>query len=170
MTRDEVKKIIQIIVATYPNFKPSDPKSTVDAWYFFLEAYKYQDIAVALKTYVNTSGSGFAPSASELIALVTKPLELERMTEQEAWALVRKAICNSGYHAEEEFGKLPDDIKRIVGSPNMLKTWSQNTYEALDSVVASNFQRSYRAISSKQDFMLKLPTEIKERLLIEGGD
>ena len=164
MTREETKKIIQIIVATYPNFKPSDLKSTVDAWYFFLEEFKYQDIAVALKTFVNTSGSGFAPSAAELIALITKPAEMMELTEQEAWAMVRKAVSNSFYGAEQEFEKFPEAVQKAVGSPQMLRNWGQSTFEALDSVIASNFQRSYRTIVNRKEFVGKLPVEARLKL------
>lgn len=163
MERSETRKIIQILVATYPNFKPADLTDTVDAWQFFLADYKYNDIAVALKTYVSTSGSGFAPSAAELIAMIHKPAQAAQLTEQEAWALVRKAAENGSYHAEEEFDKLPPMVQRAVGSANMIRNWAREDYKVLDSVIASNFQRSYRAIADSEDFKGRLPIEARTR-------
>ena len=48
MTRDEAKRIIQIMVATYPNYKPNDLSDTVDVWHMMLEEYRYPEIAAAL--------------------------------------------------------------------------------------------------------------------------
>jgi len=32
MTRDECKKLIMIMSATYPNYKPADISMTIDVW------------------------------------------------------------------------------------------------------------------------------------------
>ena len=54
MDRNEVKKIIQIMCATYPNYHPADLSSTVDAWHLMLEDYSYNQIAIALKAYITS--------------------------------------------------------------------------------------------------------------------
>ena len=67
MTRDEVKKIIMVVMASYPNWKPNDLSFTVDVWYMMLCDYTYNDVAKALKTYITTDTSGFAPSIGQLV-------------------------------------------------------------------------------------------------------
>jgi len=52
MTRDETKRIIQIMCATYPNWHPSDLSSTVDAWHLMLEEYPFTKLAVASNAYI----------------------------------------------------------------------------------------------------------------------
>lgn len=164
MNRDEAKKIVMIIASTYPNFKPNNMSMIVDSWHFFLTDYDYNDIAIALKTYVNTSGSGFAPSVDQLIAMTKKPKELTELTEAEAWDLVSKAIRNSAYHAEEEYDKLPSSVQRAIGSASQLRSWAIGDESSLETVVASNFQRSYRSMVSRQRDLESLPAEARARL------
>lgn len=164
MTREETILIIRVIMRAYPNFKADNLTETVDSWHFFLADHKYNDIAVALKTYVNTSGSAFAPSVSELIAMTRKTDELIEMTEQEAWGLISNAVRNGLYHAEEEFNKLPEICQKIVGSPNQLTNWAMGDADSLESVVASNFQRSYRTMLQRERDYKALPVEAKQKL------
>lgn len=164
MTRDETKRIIMIIASTYPNFKPKDLTMIVDSWHFFLADHEYNNIAIALKTYVNTSGSGFPPSVDQLIALTRKAEELTEMTEGEAWGLISQAVRNGLYHAEEEFNKLPPICQKIVGSPNQLTSWAMGDAESLESVIASNFQRSYRTMLQRERDIKSLPMEARAKL------
>ena len=141
MNRDEAKHLVMIMASTYPNFKPMDLTKTVDAWAFVLEDYSYIDIAKALKTYISTSASDFAPSVSHLIQLVSKD---ETFGEAEAWDAVRKAISRATYYADEEFAKFPSDaIRKAVGSANQLRIWASDE-NFNDGVESSNFKRVYR--------------------------
>ena len=164
MTREEAKKIIMIIASTYPNFKPNNMSMIVDSWHFFLADHDYNDIAIALKTYVSISGSEFAPSVSQLIELTRKAESLTEMTEGEAWTLISKAVRNGLYHAEEEFNKLPAICQKIVGSPNQLTNWAMGDAESLETVVASNFQRSYRTMIQRERDIQSLPMEARQKL------
>jgi len=164
MTREETKKLLAIIDATYPNFKVEDAKTTLDAWHFLLEEEDYNQLSLALKTYIKTSGSGFAPSVSQLIDMAYKPKELNELSETQAWDLVSKAVSRSGYNAEEEFNKLPPLVQKAVGSPTMLHSWSQSDMEAFETVVASNFQRSYRTVVQRERDIARLPKEARVQL------
>lgn len=170
MTRDETKKIIMIICATYPNFKPDNLTQTVDAWHFFLSDYPYETISMALKAYVTGSASGFAPSASELIATARRPSELSELNDMEAWGLVSKALRNGTYHSKEEFEKLPINVQKAVGSPTQLYIWATDDgYN--ESVTMSLFQRAYKNVLSRNRDIEAMPPEMRlqvnERLRIE---
>lgn len=52
---------------SYPNYKPMDLKETVDVWTMMLEECTYEQISVALKQYILTENSGFAPSIGQLV-------------------------------------------------------------------------------------------------------
>ena len=67
MTREEAKKIVMIVVTTYPNFKPNDLGFMVDVWTDMLSDYTYQEIAISLKSYIKSENGGFAPSIGQLI-------------------------------------------------------------------------------------------------------
>ena len=142
MTREETKKIIRIMIDSYPNYKPSDLSETIDVWCMMLEDYSYQQISVALKAYILTDTSGFAPSIGQLVEKIKS--STPQLNEMEAWSLVSKAIRNGYYGAEEEFAKLPEVVQKAVGNPSNLRHWSQTNIESIENVVQSNFLRSYR--------------------------
>lgn len=167
MTRDEVKRILAVMFATYSNFKVDDMTVAVDAWHWALEEYSYQDIGRALKEYINTSKSGFAPSVSQLIGIVNKPQEIafnQSYTEEgEAWALVRKALSNSAYHSVEEFDKLPTLVQKALGDSMTLKAMALDA-DFNEAVESSNFKRQYRRLVENDKEYQRLPEEAKLRI------
>ena len=165
MERDDIKEIIKIIKVAYPNYNPGDLKDTVDVWYMMLQDYAKEEIIIALKTYITNNTSGFAPNISHLIDNIHKMKEIgTELSDSQAWALVSKAISNSGYHAKEEFEKLPKIIQDIVGSPNVLKQWSQTDVKVLKDI-SESFMWSYKNELSKQKEIRRMPNEA--RVLIE---
>jgi hypothetical protein len=174
MTREETKRIIRIMCATYPNFKPNDLSETVDTWDFLLEEYTYQEISLALKAYIATSTSGFAPSIGQLIEKVRSISCGAELSEMQAWALVSDALRNSSYHAEEEFAKLPEIVQKAVGSPNLLRSWATTDERSIENVLQSNFMRTYRAELSRKREVQTMPKDVlaimeqRQQGLIEG--
>jgi len=149
MTRDECKKILMIIDATFPNFKVNNASETLDAWYFMLKDFDYTAIANGLRVFVATSGSAFAPSVSELIESAREPAMLNENDAVSAWNQVRKAIKDSYYHAEEHFAEFDETTKQVVGNPSQLRSWGQMESTEVDSVVWSNFKRSYEIVQTR---------------------
>ena len=160
MTREETVKIIRIMVDSYPNYKPNNISETVDVWQMMLSDYDYNLVAMALKAYILSDTSGFAPSVGQLVdkmKTITTPQELNEM---EAWALVSKAIRNSGYNSVEEFAKLPPLVQKAVGLPDQLMTWAlDENYN--EQVVSSNFMRCYRTELARHDELSKMPSDVK---------
>lgn len=89
------------------------------------------------------------------------------MTEQEAWGLVANALKNSAYHSEQEFAKLPPEIQSVIHDPAQLKAWAIDD-NFNESVVSSNFMRSYRARAASIREFKALPEDVK-RLAISYG-
>ena len=161
MTREETVKIIRIMVDSYPNYKPNDISETVDVWQMMLSDYDYNLVAMALKAYILSDTSGFAPSIGQLVAkmqTITKPQEL---SEMEAWSLVSKAIRNSGYNSVEEFANLPPLVQKAVGTPDNLRNWAVSDYQTIESVIQSNFLRTYRVVVKRENEINCMPNEIK---------
>ena len=90
------------------------------------------------------------------------------MTGQEAWTLVYKAVCNSAYESRAEFDRLPEDVRRVVESPNMLREWAMMDAGEVQTVVASNFQRAYTARVAKDRKYAAITADVKA-LLERGG-
>ena len=161
MTREETVKIIRIMVDSYPNYKPNNISETVDVWQMMLSDYDYNLVAMALKAYILSDTSGFAPSIGQLVAKIqtlTKPKEL---SEMEAWSLVNKAIGNSSYDYVNEFYKLPPIIQKCVGNSMQLHKWAM-TENLNKEVVSSNFMRSYRTMVARQEEYMEMPQEIRD--------
>lgn len=166
MTRDEVKKILIVIENTFSTFKIENLTQTIDVWFGFLQGYPYETIDTALKMYISTSGSAFAPSISQLIGMMRKPQELSAPNEVEVWREVRKAIRNGNYGAETEFEKLSDTAKRMVGEPTQLREWAQLPSEDIDTIIQSNFKKRFETMQKRQAEIDSMPDEVKA--LIQG--
>lgn len=165
MTREETVKIIRIMCDCYPNYKPNNLSETVDVWQMMLDEYSYNQVSIALKAYVTSDTSGFAPSVGEIVAkiqLVSHPQELDGMA---AWGLVSKALRNGTYGAVEEFNKLPPLVRQAVGMPDNLKNWATSDYQTIETVIQSNFLRTYEVIVKRETEISRMPDNIK--LLIE---
>lgn len=168
MTKEETGKILAVISANYPYFfrdMESKGKRTIyDLWAELLADEDYVIVDKALKAYIATDEHNKAPNIGVLKALIRKMTQPDEMTEQEAWGYVAKALKNSNYGAEEEFAKLPEQIQRVVGSPNQLREWAVIDTDTLQTVVASNFQRSFRARAKNDKEYLAIPSGIRQTI------
>lgn len=161
MTRDEVINILMIIQAAYPNYKPQDKTVAANTWYMMLKDYEKEVVEAALKIYIASDTSGFAPAIGQLIDkinTVTAPPELNSMT---AWGLVSKALSNGLNGAEKEFEKLPPTVKRAVGSPENLRHWAMSDIRSVETVIQSNFIRSYEAEVRRKNEAAKTPPDVR---------
>lgn len=161
MTREETVKIIRIMSDCYPNYKPNNLSETVDVWQMMLDEYSYNQVSIALKAYATSDTSGFAPSVGEIVAkiqLVSQPQELDGMA---AWGLVSNALRNGTYGAVEEFNKLPPLVRQAVGMPDNLKNWATSDYQTIETVIQSNFLRTYETVVKRANEINRMPDNIK---------
>lgn len=176
MTRDEVKQILMRIQTTYPNWKPQgDLSLVIDVWHEYLEGYTYYEILGAVKAYVLSDTSGFAPTVGQIVGKLhgmMKSIEPE-MGSLEAWSMVSKALRNGYYGAEEEFNKLPPLVQKAVGSPMNLRNWSQSDLKSIETVVMSQFLSAYKAECKRDAEMGIMPDSLKvemhRRMMIGDG-
>ena len=163
MTREETVKIIRIMVDSYPNYKPNNISETVDVWHMMLSDYEYNLVAMALKAYILSDTSGFAPSIGQLVDKMKSITNPQELNEMEAWALVCDALSNCGYNYAEEYAKLPPLVQKAVGLPTQLQTWAL-TENINKDVVGSNFMRCYRIEVERQNEISKMPQNVRELL------
>ena len=95
----------------------------------------------------------------------------EKTSETEAWLMVKSTL----HEAQEEpetlggakraWDKLPEDLQRLV-SPRQLYEYNAIPSETLDTVIQSNFMRSYREIRDrkymKEAVMMSTAEDIKK--------
>ena len=153
-----------MVQAAFPNYKPPDKTVAVNTWFLMLSDYPYQQVQMALKAYIATDTSGFAPSIGQIIDKMQMINSHAEQNEMEAWSLVSKALRNGNYKSKEEFEKLPDLVKEAVGSPENIHNWAQSDINSVESVIQSNFIKSYRLVVNRQKEIQKLPKEIKDMI------
>ena len=163
MTRDETIKILMAIQAAYPNYRPQDKTVAVNVWAEMLSDIPYEQVSIAVKAYIQTDTSGFAPSVGDIREKVRDIFsKKDDLNETAAWSLVMKAIRRSTYYSEEEFAKLPPVVRRAVASPKQLREWA--TLEDVDgkamTVIQANFQRTFRMEQKREWERNKLSPDI----------
>lgn len=164
MTREETAKIIGAMMVYYPNYAPIDNEMTVTLWTDAFAEYPYSVVAKALKTYALSDKSGFAPNIGALnniIQTVAEETADTYMNEMQAWNLVSAALRDGTYHAQERFEELPPLVQKAVGSPNNLHNWATADFETIDTVVMSQFQRTYRAEVARAKEIARYPIDIR---------
>lgn len=173
MTREETLAIMGVLKAAYPNFYKgmgrADAEGIVDLWSSMFDQEPAQLVAMAVKAHIANDKNGYPPHIGAIKEAIVKLRTPEEMTEQEAWGLVLKALRNGIYGAQKEFDALPPLVQRLVGSPTQLKEWAMMDGDAVNSVVASNFQRSYKVRSASEREMLALPADVRQAMQALGG-
>lgn len=165
MSRSDILKIMAVLRGAFPQFyrniSRQEAEDTVALWEDMFRDDDPVVVAAAVKAYIEADESGFPPSIGQIkgkVRRITKPKEL---SEGEAWSLVAKAVRNSLYGSAEEFEKLPPAVQRIVHGPSQLREWGMMDSDTLHSVVASNFQRAYRAHAEQSREYDYLPSDVK---------
>ena len=161
MNREETIKALMIIQAAYPNYKPQDKSVAVNVWTEMLSDVPYEKVNAALKAYIQTDKSGFAPSIGEIRSKIHEIFSKDTTTDSEAWQIVWKAICCSGDYdrAVDNFNRFPTAVKRSVGSPGQLREWAL-TENLNVEVVSSNFKKTYRSEIQREQERRKLSPDI----------
>lgn len=163
MTIKDARKLIAVFMVTYPNYKPIDTELAADTWADAMSEYTYEQVSVALKMYLKTSTSGFAPTPGQLIEKIQVVTQPELLSETEAWAIVRSSLSRCGYYSVEEFEKFPPIIQKAVGSPSQLRVWALDQ-DYNEGVVSAQFGRVYRTLAEKQKDFDKMPSNIQYRI------
>lgn len=179
MTRQETGIIMDILATAYPGFynRPGAPDrmQTLNLW---MEMFADDDVAfvaAAVKSFIASDTKGFPPHIGAIKNAMHSLTRTGEMDEDQAWELLRNAASRSGYGAQEEYDKLPEDLRRMC-SPGQLFEWSQMDSDVFNSVVGSHFRKSYRARqeSRRQDALLpadvkKVISVISERMELGDG-
>lgn len=154
MTRDETIKIVARIMTNYqnrniPNISSSQEKNigyVVDEWQRAFCNLPFDIVDNALSVFIMTDTKQFPPTIGNIVDIIVKSRDKDNtMTPMQAWDVVYKAICKSGMYSESEFEKLPDDIKRCVGSPSQLREWAMTDISNGIGVLQSHFLRIYES-------------------------
>ncbi len=171
MTKQDTYQVLATLQAFYPDsfrgMTDTAAQLKVTLWQEQFADDPATLVQAAVKAYVSTDKKGFMPVPGQIKEQIALLRDKGGLSEQDAWELVIKALSNSSYGSVEEFFKLPVDVQRAVGSPNMLRSWASVNISELQTVIASNFKRDYRAITAQKKDYDKIPEKIKK--LAEGS-
>lgn len=166
MTRDEATAILAILKTAYPAFykdmSDEEIDDVINLWAAMFQDDNVKVVTEAVRAYIATDTKGFPPvigQIKEKIAIIMQS-QTQTMTEMEAWQRVKAAI--SYYNASENFEELPPILQKIVGSPNVLREWALMDGEVVNSVIQSNFMRSYKAKVAQQKEYAMIPSSTKQ--------
>ena len=157
---DDIAKCIAIIKTAYPNYKIENREVLFDLWMHSFDDMEPGEVAAGIDAYIRADRSGFAPSIGQIRAAVRSINRPQQLTEGQAWNMVYQALCNSNYHANEEFNKLPPDVRRAVGGPDQLREWAAMDFDGI-TVAESNFKRAYRGVADADRKNELLPDRLK---------
>ena len=162
MTRQEALAIMAMLKTAYPSFykdlSKEELNAAVNLWATMFSEEPIQVVTEAIKALMCTLK--YPPTIADVkekIHLLTQPQD---MNELEAWNTVRRAI--SYYDAQEKYNSLPPMLQKIVGSPNQLREWALMDVETVNSVIQSNFMRSYRAMAAREREYAMLPESTRQ--------
>lgn len=165
MNREETVAILKIIKLTYPHgfkdYTKEEGKELIGVWQMMFENDDAEIVTQAVKSAINVSE--FVPTVAQIrkqINIITSNNEFD--TDEEAWFKIKKALSNSYYNPVEEFQKLDDILKELIGNAAELKKLGQMATATLDTVFKSNFMKSYREkIKSRKEYN-NLPQSTKQ--------
>lgn len=162
MTREDTKKLLMFMTATYSNFKLNDPGLAVDIWHRILEPDDAQDIMDAFAVYARTDTSGFAPSPGKLHMMIADR-KTEEIDEGEILTMLTMASRNANYGFQEEYDKMPRALQRAIGSPTIIRNWGCMEQEQL-SYTFNNIVKAYKRVVNEEKLRLASVGTNMERL------
>lgn len=165
MNKTETVAIMAVLKEAYPFYYRDKSKeelnNAINLWHEMFLDDDINIVKASVKAFIIGDTKGFPPSIGQIKEYIYNITKKEELTEIEAWGLVSKALKNGFYGADEEFNKLPSIIQKAIGSSDRLKEWSQVDEKTVQSVISSNFMRSYTAKSKTEKQYSKLTSDIK---------
>ena len=151
-----------------------DTAESINVWNVALSDLDYKQVHDAVMYYIMTEEQ--IPKPASIRRKIAELSNMNTPNEMQAWGIVSKALRNGLYGSKEEFEKFPEEIKKAVGSPEQLHNWATSDYREIETVIQSNFMRSYRGVCEQQKKLSLLPEIARQRIakqneqkLIEKG-
>jgi hypothetical protein len=167
ITEQQFMTIVAVLKSAYPNQNLLSTNEAFNAWYSMLNDLTYEELSEAVKAYIQT-----VPFTPTIAGIRQKLVDLqpEGLNPQEAWGMVRNAVSRSGYYYNEEFAKLPREVRKAVGTAENLRDWSQIETGTLDTVVYRQFLKNYATVQNRGRFMDQLSADARAKLMQNTRD
>lgn len=164
MTQEEVIKCLSVLKINYSTFakglSQKDADNLIELWMVSFADYPYEVVSRAVYDLIGTK-KDFAPDIAtvkegvrELCAVATG-----EPTNTDLWHLLCRAASNSTYNSESEYRKLPDILKRYVGSPSALREMAMIEADVFNTVTKGTFFRTIDSTRERVEFEERVSPE-----------
>ena len=126
MTTENVKSILALLIANYPNSFKNVEKQDMDlifkTWETQFKNYTLDDVFNAIMSIMANDTSNFAPSIGRVKDELNKKFKESVMPSEEAWSIVLNKVSCNPIKARTNFEALPGNIKKAVKHPKFLES------------------------------------------------
>lgn len=124
MTNKNIKSILALLIANYPNSFKNVEKQDMDlifkTWETQFKNYTLDDVFNAIMAIIANDTSGFAPSIGKIKDELNKKYKDSVMSDEKAWSIVLNSAKVDFNQAKTNFEALPGNIKKAVEDPSFL--------------------------------------------------
>ena len=158
----EATQIVAMIETNWQPFKNTN--AAVKLWASAFAEDPYELVNTAVMAMIQTDASEFLPNVAKVRRKMHDIIYGDRMSETEAWLTIKNSLPEAQEGPETLKGaksawqKLPEDVQKLV-TPRQLLEWNSVESSTLDTVIQSNFMRSYRDVSDRRYSKEALPKE-----------
>lgn len=142
MTETETGLMMGAIKKAYPNvsFGENDieKRNSLALWYKHFKDIDAKTAQSALDEYIATDELGFPPKIGQLRGII-KRLAIP-YSSSEVTSLVLRAASNGVYHYKEEWERLPEFVKDVVGTAGELYRYAQMNEENIRRSIKSKYK------------------------------
>lgn len=171
MTMSQTAEMMAILRAAYPRFyvgmTREDASAALNLWHGFFADDDASLVSDAVKAFIASDTKGFPPVVGQIrekLDVINQAVHGFELTPQTAWGLVKRAMKDSAYHSAEQFAELPEVVQEVVGSPSQLHEWAVSNDGVSESVISSNFQRSFAARAAVHKEIRMMPGDVRARI------
>ena len=147
---------MKIVAMIETNWQPvKDQDAAYDLWASAFRDDPFELVQTAVMALIQTDPGEFRPTIAKVRRKMHDMVYGRNISETEAWLLVKNSLNEAQQGPETLRGaksawqKLPEDIRKLV-TPKQLLDWNSVEAETLDTVIQSNFMRSYRDIRDRR--------------------
>lgn len=165
MNEKQILMILSILKANYTfwakGLSETDITAMVMLWKKQFQDYDPNVIANAVQSIIATDTSDYPPNIAKIKQMANVLLNGNRLTEQEAWGYIKRALPNASVQAKYDWERFPKEVQELC-TPKDLVDWALNyTEDKIDTVISSNFMRSYRVKVTQNQQQELLPNSVK---------
>jgi len=163
VTELETAKIIALMREFYKDSESTTIQAKVRAWHMLLRNYDYSVAEAAVMSLASDYKNEFMPAPGRLIERIKLIGSSNSLSAQDAWSLVSRAVAHTDwFNPSKQFDALPEDVRRAVGSPQVLKEWGMVDVDTFNTVIYSNFLRAYETQRKRAEALGAIPGPAKE--------